>query len=88
MPALICTIYNPVFSKDPELRPFQKGAEVAISMFNDVIQKNARTANKDLLDLRDIFTEEDDFANPIEPSDQGGLKLAHEIVSWTKVQTY
>ena len=80
--ALICTIYNPVFSKDPELEPLQQAAEVVIALFNDVIQQNSRRAGFDLLELRDIFTEEDDFANPIEPSDQGGLKLAKEIVKW------
>lgn len=83
-PALICTIYNPVFSKDPELAPLQQAAEMAISIFNDAIQHSVRNAGFDLLELRDLFTEEDDYANPIEPSDQGGRKLAEEIVRWSK----
>ena len=85
--ALICTIYNPIFSKDPELAPLQQAAEVVIALFNDAIQQNVRHAGFDLLELRDIITEEDDFANPIEPSDQGGRKLAKEIVEWVKKQS-
>ena len=85
-PTLICTVYNPVFSKDPELAPLQQAAEMAISIFNDAIQQSVRNAGFDLLELRDLFTEEDDYANPIEPSDQGGRKLAEEIVRWvTKI---
>ena len=80
--ALVSTIYNPVFSKDPDLKPFQNAAEMAIAIFNDAIQQNVRRFGFDLLELREISTEEDDFANPIEPSDRGGAKLAKEIVHW------
>ena len=33
-----------------------------------------------ILDIRAIFTEGSDYANPIEPSVQGGQKLANAIV--------
>ena len=83
-PALICTVYNPVFAKDPSLAPLQDAAEMAIAIFNDVIQRSARNARFDLLELRDLFTDADDYANPIEPSDRGGHKLAKAIVRWAK----
>ena len=85
-PALICTIYNPVFSKDASLAPLQDASEVAISIFNDVIQRNTKDAGHDLLELRGLFTEDSDYANAIEPSHQGGRKLAHAIVMWITKQ--
>ena len=85
-PSLIFTIYNPVFAKDPVLAPLQEAAEMAIAIFNDIIQRSTQNAGFDLLELRDLFTEADDYANPIEPSDQGGRKLAEAIVSWVKMQ--
>ena len=85
-PALICTIYNPVFSKDVSLAPLQDAAEVAIAIFNDTIQLLAKKAGFDLLELRNLFTHADDYANPIEPSHLGGGKLAQAIVAWVLKQ--
>lgn len=85
-PALICTIYNPVFSKDASLAPLQDASEVAISIFNDVIQRNTKDAGHDLLELRGLFSEDSDYANPIEPSHKGGRKLADAIVTWITKQ--
>lgn len=83
-PTIVFTVYNPVFKKDASLAPMQDAAEMAIAIFNDCIQREARNSGFDLLELRDLFTEEDDYANPIEPSNQGGRKLAKAIVTWVK----
>jgi hypothetical protein len=35
-----------------------------------------------VLELRELFTDEADYANPIEPSAQGGDKIA-QVLAWT-----
>ncbi len=79
---LVMTIYRPRFALDGYPAPFQKAAETALSVYNDVIQEEAGSRNFDLLDLRRVCNENEDFANPIEPSDQGGRKIANEISNW------
>ena len=53
-------------------------------MFNDVIVEEASLRLIPILDIRAIFTDSVDYANPIEPSVQGGQKLADEIVGLTE----
>jgi hypothetical protein len=36
------------------------------------------------MELRELFTDKGDYANPIEPSAQGGDKIADALVKWTK----
>jgi hypothetical protein len=74
-PTTVCTIYNGQFPD--ELR---HAARVALMMFNDVIQTVAREFGVDVIELRNVCTEESDYANPIEPSGSGGRKIAHAIV--------
>ncbi len=76
LPTAICTIYYPRFP-DPDL---QKIAVTALTVFNDCIIRTAFTHGIPLLDLRFICTEKEDYANPIEPSAQGGAKIASAIV--------
>jgi lysophospholipase L1-like esterase len=76
LPTAICTIYYPRFS-DPDL---QKVAVTALTVFNDCIIRAAFTHGIPLLDLRLICTEEGDYADPIEPSAQGGEKIAKAVV--------
>jgi lysophospholipase L1-like esterase len=76
LPTAICTIYYPRFP-DATL---QRVAVTALTMFNDCIIRAALVHRLPLLDLRFIFTEEEDYADPIEPSAQGGEKLAKTIV--------
>ena len=76
LPTAICTIYYPRFP-DPDL---QKIAVTALTAFNDCIIRAAFTHGISLLDLRLICTEEGDYADPIEPSSQGGEKIAKAIV--------
>jgi hypothetical protein len=53
-------------------------------MFDDVIQLEARRRSFKVLELRTLFTNHADYANPIEPSAIGGAKLAKAINSWVK----
>jgi hypothetical protein len=75
LPTAVCTIYDPRFP-DP-LR--QRLAIAGLALFNDVIARAAFTHGLPLIDLRLVCDEDADFANPIEPSVQGGRKIAAEI---------
>jgi lysophospholipase L1-like esterase len=75
LPLAICTIYDPRFP-DPVRR--QLGI-AGLALFNDVITREASARGLPLLDLRILCNEDADFANPIEPSVQGGGKIAAEI---------
>jgi GDSL-like Lipase/Acylhydrolase family len=75
LPTALCTIYYPR-SPEPE---FQRLAVTALTFFNDYIIRAAFTANLPLIDLRLICNEDGDYANPIEPSVQGGDKITEAI---------
>jgi lysophospholipase L1-like esterase len=76
LPTAICTVYYPRFP-DAAL---QRVAVTGLTVFNDCIIRAAFAHGIPLLDLRFICTEEGDYANPIEPSAQGGAKIAEAIV--------
>lgn len=82
LPVLICTIYNPDFERDEDTKNLQKPAEAALSFFNDVIVQEATKRLFPLLDLREVANESGDFANPIEPSFEGGDKITERICDW------
>jgi GDSL-like lipase/acylhydrolase family protein len=71
---LVCTVYNGAL--EPERATI---ARVGLSLFNDVILRTAVDLGLDALELRSICTDPADYANPIEPSAQGGLKIARAI---------
>jgi lysophospholipase L1-like esterase len=75
IPLMACTIYDAVPGLPPELR-------TALGMFNDVIIAEAAARGLPLLDLRLICTDAGDYSaeSPIEPSSQGGAKLAKSLV--------
>ena len=70
----VCTVYNGAL--EPERATI---ARVGLALFNDVILRTAVDLRLDALELRSICTEPADYANPIEPSGQGGLKIARAI---------
>src|SRR5262245_10937225 len=75
-PTALCTIYYP---RIPE--PFtQKIAVAALTIFNDVIIKQAFIAGLPLVDLRLVCNDDSDYANEIEPGEKGGEKIAKAIV--------
>jgi lysophospholipase L1-like esterase len=73
-PTCVCTIYNGQFDGN-EARMIRR----ALAMFNDVIIQAASAAGVGVIELRQVCTEAADYANPIEPSGSGGLKIARAI---------
>lgn len=59
----------------------------ALSLFNDVISRAAFSRGLPLIDLRLICAEPADYANPIEPSEQGGAKIASAIARFALGQS-
>ncbi|HYI43163.1 MAG TPA: SGNH/GDSL hydrolase family protein [Sphingomicrobium sp.] len=74
LPAALCTIYDANF-------PLPDGIVIkaALSLFNDMITRAAFSRGLPLIDLRLICSEPSDYANPIEPSERGGAKIARAI---------
>jgi hypothetical protein len=77
LPAAFCTIYDPRYP-DPALR---RVATTALAVINDCITRELVTRDLPLIDLRLVCNEDPDFANPIEPSVQGGGKIATAIAA-------
>lgn len=76
LPTAVCTIYD-----TPASAPGQKVIKAALCLFNDSITRAAFSRGTALIDLRLIFSEDGDYANPIEPSSQGGRKIAQAIAT-------
>jgi lysophospholipase L1-like esterase len=77
LPTAICTIYEAAFP-DPASRRI---AATALAVLNDVITREAASRGLPLIDLRVIFSDPADYANAIEPSAEGGRKLAAAITA-------
>ncbi|MHA7262381.1 SGNH/GDSL hydrolase family protein [Arthrobacter sp. TMN-37] len=76
LPAAVCTIYD-----TPPGEPNQPVIRTALAVFNDCITRAAFARAVPLIDLRLICGEDADYANPIEPSVQGGAKIARAVAS-------
>jgi hypothetical protein len=76
VPTAVCTIYDGCAGTEDQ----QRINVAALSIFNDVITREAFARGLPLIDLRLICNEPDDYANPIEPSVKGGEKIAAAIV--------
>ena len=73
-PTAVCTIYNGA------LEPARAAAaRVGVALFNDVILRTAIDLRLHAVELRSVCTEAEDYANPIEPSGPGGLKIARAV---------
>ena len=72
----VCTIYESIPGLDRNLR-------TALSLFNDVILREAIRAQIPVIDLRQICTLPGDYSviSPIEPSSAGGMKIAKAIAA-------
>ena len=57
----------------------QKVANTALPIINSVISKEAIKAGLPVIDLEVIFNDVADYANDIEPSAVGGMKMAKII---------
>jgi len=79
LPTIVATIYDANFEP-----PQKEVVTTALSVFNDAITRNAVSLDMDVLDLRLTCSEPADFANPIEPSVQGGRKMAGALARWMR----
>jgi hypothetical protein len=76
LPTTVCTIYNGRLL-DPVV---QRLARTALVIFNDAIIRTAIEYGTGLIELRQVCSERADYANDIEPSSQGGIKIARAIL--------
>ena len=78
----ICTVYNGDFGPEAPV------VSSAIRPFNDAIQRAANEHGVEVVELRDLLNEPVHYANPIEPSVEGGRILAEEVLrrarSWNQ----
>ena len=74
LPVIVCTIYNGALEES-----VRSIARLGVALFNDVIFRTAFSLRLDVIDLRTICNAPSDYANPIEPSGSGGLKIADAI---------
>jgi hypothetical protein len=77
LPVAVCTIYEARYD-DPTTR---KIAGAGLTIFNDVIMREAFARGVPVIDLRLIFDDDADYANDIEPSVKGGAKIAKAIAT-------
>ena len=87
----LCTIYNPCFEHNdmarltymlppnPNINKLQKRSVTALAIFNNIIFQEAFNFGLPVMDLRLIFSDKKDYANPIELSVFGGMKMAKII---------
>lgn len=83
LPTAVCTIYNPRY---PD-RLRRRIAAAGLALLNDVITREAFGRRLSLIDLRIVCDHDADFANPIEPSAQGGAKIARAILNWIEAKS-
>ena len=74
LPTAFCTIYD-----TPPSGPEYRVLRTALALFNDEIGRAVFARGATLIDLRLICDEDEDYANPIEPSSRGGAKIAAAI---------
>ena len=76
LPLIACTIYDSI----PGLA---REARLALSIFNDVILREAVTSRVPVLDLRLVCDQARDYSaiSPIEPSAAGGEKIARALAA-------
>lgn len=75
LPLTLCTIYNGNLP-DPDV---QRRASTALIVFNDVILRAALALGAGIIELRAVCATPGDYANPIEPSVQGGERIARAV---------
>lgn len=75
LPTAVCTVYDGRAGD-----PLQQRLRTAgLTLFNDVITREACRRGVPVLDLRVLFSDPADYANPIEPSARGGAKIARLV---------
>jgi len=80
---LLCaTVYEGNLVGSVEFDSISNSSKAMVSLLNDSIFRICDEYKLDTLDLRNIFVSPEDYANPIEPSHEGGLKFAKKIKEW------
>lgn len=74
LPITLCTIYDCNFEDNAA-----DASRAALALFNDVILRYATANQLPVVDLRHVCTVPDDYELNIEPSGQGGAKIAAAI---------
>ena len=74
LPTAFCTIYD-----TPPSGPEYRILRTALALFNDEITRTVFARGATLIDLRLLCCDDEDYANPIEPSERGGAKIAAAI---------
>jgi lysophospholipase L1-like esterase len=74
---VLCTIYEVRL----EPAPFARLARVPLAVLNDRIIRTAARLGVDVLELRTVCTEPDDFVLQIEPSARGAARIAEAIAA-------
>jgi hypothetical protein len=77
LPTAVCTIYDARIP-GPERHRL---VVAALSLFNDCITRAAFAHGVPLIDLRLVCNQDEEYANPIEPSVKGGEKIAAAIAT-------
>ena len=82
----VCTIYNKIPVDGAEITEEQL---LALRLWNDVITEQANSYGVGVIDLRNVCNEAKDYSymSPIEPSHQGGEKIAKAIVNSFSMKT-
>jgi len=75
LPTVLCTIQDGRFPEQEDRRH----VVASLSVFNDVITREAFSRKLSVIDLRLICCQDDDYADPIELSAKGGDKIARAI---------
>ena len=76
LPTIVCTIYNGNLDAATA-----RVARPALAIFDDAILRIAMEHGVPVIELRSVCSEPGDYANPIEPSAQGGRKIAAAIAA-------
>ena len=100
LPTTFCSIYYPRFdarsldrvqdymSVLSNGREIQEMVMAAETIFNDIITYEIFKRKIPLIDLRVLCDDDEDFANPIEPSCIGGMKIAKTINTIANVHSF
>jgi len=71
-----CTVYRPNF----DAIGFKSLATISLGVHNSRLMRIAEDLNCSVLDLASIFEGDEDFANPLELSTRGGMKVVENVM--------
>jgi len=78
----VCTIYHPPIFEDGS----QRVVALGLSVFNDTILGIAFEEGLSVIETRLVCYEESDLVSQIEPSEEGGAKIAQAVAQAVRVE--